>query len=241
MSRKMFSGEIDAAELQTFYESELERAAVLDLLPPVFQRQLIAPYMVGSSFLVRGDPLSLLGKGFPASDVDRAYREPPASSEQILHPEKYWDPASRDEPESVTLRDAGARLGRRWRLAASGVLGEMTLGVLVGAPTPLRPSDPEAQRGASWTNEAASGWGGDRWELWQRDRSAVLLLNTVWDSPEDAREFVGALPTREGLRSRRAGDRVAIVAGQAGRKTERVLRRMLSAVEEPERPAERED
>ena len=32
--------------------------------------------------------LRLMASGFPVEDVNRAYDDPPSSSEQILHPEK---------------------------------------------------------------------------------------------------------------------------------------------------------
>jgi hypothetical protein len=107
------------------------------------------------------------------------------------------------------------------------VLGELSLGPLVGADTPVRQLQlgmPEAER---WTNAAAAGWGGDRWELWVRGSSTSILWSTVWDSPEDAREFAEALPGDGSLSWRREGDRVAVVGGATGKKTGRLLDRML--------------
>ena len=225
LSRQIFAGEVDAAAMQAYAESEVERAEVLKLLPAVFQRQLLVPYLVGSGFLVRGNLTALVASGYPAADVDRVYRDPPRSSEQILHPEKYW--GARDDPRTVEIGSVGSLLGRRWERTAGGVLGELTLGLLVGAPTPFPPTVGAAQGGDAWTNEAATGWGGDRWQLWQRGDRAVVLLATVWDSEQHAREFAEALPRDSGLHWRLAGERVAIVAGDVGRKADRLLARML--------------
>jgi hypothetical protein len=112
------------------------------------------------------------------------------------------------------------------------VLGELTLGPLVGAPTPA-PSSVSAgafdPRG--WTNEAASGWCGDRWELWRDDdEHPLLLLLTRWDTVQDAREFAAALPDRPSLRFKRKGAAVALIAGDVGRRASRLMGRMLSGI-----------
>ena len=106
-----------------------------------------------------------------------------------------------------------------------GTLGELTLGIIVGAPTPAADFQ-STQQAAEWTNDAASGWGGDAWELWRREGQAVLLVGTVWDSPTDAEEFAAALTPGEGLSWKIVGDTVALVAGESGKKTDRLLSRM---------------
>ena len=223
-AQAMLRGELGLEELQT-YEAEMGATEGLEALPPVLLRQLLGPYWLGMAFLTRGKPAAAAITGFPVDDVNRAFRDGPVSSEQILHPEKYWDPARRDLPRDVRLGDAGARLGKGWTKVSEGVLGEVTLGLLCGAETSL---DPTAllTGGAGWTNEAASGWGGDRWELWQRKRTFVALLQTVWDTERDAEEFEAAVRA-PGLRLRRAGDRVAVVGGSVGRRADAVLDAML--------------
>jgi hypothetical protein len=74
---------------------------------------------------------------------------------------------------------------------ASGALGELqTRELLAGA-------------GGGGSAEAAEGWGGDRYELWQgpaeegcaapcRARD-VLAIRWVWDTPADEREFARKL------------------------------------------------
>jgi hypothetical protein len=219
-------GRLDAASLQELAQTQLEQQEQLAALPPVLLRQLLGPYVLGASFLTRGNALALL-EGYPKDAVDRAYRDPPASSEQILHPEKYWGPAERDDPQSVRATAAGRALGRGFELRAHGVLGELALGVLVGAGRSDE-ADPVALLDAgAWTNEASAGWDGDRWELWARKDALVLVVSTVWDSAEDAAEFAGALASVPGLQWRREGDRVAIVAGNVAGKAPRVLARVL--------------
>jgi hypothetical protein len=193
----------------------------LNALPDAMRRQLLGPYVLGLTFLERGDA-NRLQRGFPQRDVDAAWARPPRSSEQILHPEKYWDRKLRDEPRNVTIPNPSSRLGKGWTRAGAGVLGELTLGSLVGAGTP-QAADLMSGR-VSWTNAAASGWGGDRFELWTNGDAAVVLLATVWDTEKDAAEFAAALPRDAGAFAfRRAGVKVGVVAGPAGDRLDALL------------------
>jgi hypothetical protein len=227
LARRVLNGLADPEELMAMDVGEPGDSAVLDRLPEVLLRQLVGPYLLGAEFLARADLASVAEDGYPSGQVDRAYADSPVSSEQILHPRKYWDAESRDDPRSVELNDAGRLLGDRWERTMEGKLGELSLGVLVGARTPLT-EQWIGDTGEHWTNPAAAGWGGDRWELWVRGKSAVVLLGTVWDSSADASEFASALPRRKGLHWRVSGDRVALVAGDLpGKRARRLLERML--------------
>lgn len=210
----MASGTMSQGDLEEFSQSGAAKAETLRRLPQALQRQFVGPYLLGMNFLLRGDT-TRLATGFPKDDVDRAYRDGPVSSEQVLHPEKYWDPAKADRPKPVDLAGAGASLGPGWKKAGSGLLGELLIAVLAGAP-PLDPTDEAAARDASrWTNAAATGWGGDRWELWTKGKKAVVVLGTVWDTEADAEEFARVLAPRPGFAWKRSGKRVGIVAGDA--------------------------
>jgi len=96
------------------------------------------------------------------------------------------------------------------------------LGSLVGAATPK--ASELASGSTAWTNAAASGWGGDRFELWTNGDASVVLLATVWDTAKDASEFASALrPARAGFAFKRAGTKVGIVAGQFGDRRDALL------------------
>ncbi len=205
----------------------------INRLPEVLLRQMMAPYIVGMSFVQRGNAMGWMTGGYPVEDVNLAYEKPPLSSEQILHPEKYWDEEQRDDPIPVSLGDAGAALGSGWNRVDDGVLGEINLAVLVGADTP-DPADPEGVIGSEWTNSAAEGWGGDRYELWTRGKKSVVLLSTAWDSKRDAEQFLEALSEDPIAGSRIAGRNVALVYGDAPRrKLDGLLTGMLRAAPRP--------
>ncbi len=229
VTRAVARGELTMEQLAEIAESEAARSEFLADFPEPLLRPALGAYTLGMSFLLDGDsPAAALFGGFPQRRVDRSYTDGPRSSEQILHPEKYWDPAQRDDPRHVAPSRAGKALGRGWERQAQGVLGELMIGSLVGAPTPNDPADAGMTDGSAWTNEAAAGWGGDRWELWARGTEEVALLNTVWDSETDARQFAAALHDRSGLQLRQRGDRVAVIAGDAGARAGRVLKRLLA-------------
>jgi len=219
----MLRGELDPTALGELAAGEAGKAEKLQAMPDVLVRQLIGPYILGATFLSGGNLLNMAA-GYPSEAIDRAMRSGPTSSEQILHPEKYWNEKQRDEPRKVKIPSPKKALGRGWKLEGTGVLGELTLGSLVGAETPIMSAMPDP---AGWTNAAASGWGGDLWQLWRRDGELLLLLRIDWDSPADAVEFVEALPAGGRLAISRHEERVAIVAGEAGERAERLLARML--------------
>src|SRR3954467_4597967 len=141
-------------------------------LPPFIEAQLVFPYVQGQEFINR--LYAAGGWGVVAA----AYRfRPPASSEQIMHPDKYL---AVELPDKVRLQ---ASPGAGWRRVGGGTGGGWATGQLVG-------------------NEAATGWGGDGYELWQRgsddcsapcrDRDA-LVMRGRGDARASARRFEGAL------------------------------------------------
>ncbi len=132
--------------------------------------------------------------GWPA--VNQAYANPPASTEQILHPDRYL--AGSDPPQAVTLPEVDGLARAGYTIAASDTLGEYVLSLLLDE---FLDDTPRAAR-------AAAGWGGDALGVWSNSagRQAYVLL-TAWDSEEDAREFVSAAAVM--LAARAGGDRPA--------------------------------
>jgi hypothetical protein len=179
---------------------DLDRKALLDSAdlgsqglkdaPQFLWKPLIAAYLRGEGFLVRTAGMNLAMKPAEAEDVRQAFERPPRSSEQILHPEKYWDAETLDEPRAVTI-DA-SKLPAGWSVAGEDTLGELVL-ALVTTPvekrTPLDAKNPLAILGIEYTNKAAEGWGGDRAVLLKKGDARVLWLVTAWDEPADADEF----------------------------------------------------
>lgn len=160
--------------------SDPETARILTEMPPILRETLMFPYTNGIQFVLQHQ----LEGGWPA--VDELYSKPPASTEQVLHPEKY----GLDAPVTVTLpTDLAARMGTGWTKVQEDTLGELQLRVWL-----------ESAGGPAWTataDAAAAGWGGDRIELVRGpDGAWALILRTTWDGSADAHEFtVGATAT----------------------------------------------
>ncbi|MBK7645200.1 MAG: hypothetical protein IPJ19_19505 [Planctomycetes bacterium] len=184
---------------------ELDKAALLasadigtqglDTAPTMIWKPLLAAYLRGEGFLLHMDSMNLFPKAAKNDDVRRAFEEPPLSSEQILHPKKYWDEATRDDPVHVVI-DA-KELPEGWTVLGQDTLGELYLGLLT-QPFSERggldvASNPLAIMGVKYTNKAAEGWGGDRLVLLGKGDARALYLVTVWDTPQDATEFHDAL------------------------------------------------
>jgi hypothetical protein len=161
--------------------------------PEYIWKPLLFCYVRGATFLVNeGSLLGAAGKFPSAEDVRRSFETPPRSTEQVLHPEKYWDPESRDEPRDLGFHvdlDAG------WSVVHENTLGELGLALFATPPDERRGvdlSNADAIPLIAYTSTAAAGWGGDRYVLLGRAEARVLHLVTLWDTATDAAEFFAA-------------------------------------------------
>ena len=149
----------------------------------------------------------------PWSAVDALWRDPPDSSEQVLHRDKYetCEPPIA-VPESVLPTVPGFD-----RPKASDVLGELAIRAWLS--TALAPDAAE---------RAAAGWGGDRAGIYaaaatitvRPDAGAPVILQpplawlTVWDDSGEADEFARAAEAVAGdAHVQRRGEAVALFLG----------------------------
>jgi hypothetical protein len=220
--REMTNGGITAAALAALEESEAGRAEQLRRAPALLRRMLLAPYVLGQSFLLRGHPEAITS-GVVAQDVNAAFRAVPRSTEQLLHAEKYWEPARFDPPRALREPDVATILGKDWTREGTGTLGELILGLLAGASDP--PLDAlDVTLPERWTTPAVTGWGGDRWWLYSDGRHQCTVLCTVWDDAAAARAFHAALHLPAGCRVERRAAAVTIVAGAPAGRASAILR-----------------
>ncbi|RIK15687.1 MAG: hypothetical protein DCC51_14385 [Anaerolineae bacterium] len=144
--------------------------------PPVLVNDLAFAYTSGVEFVV---DLYKEG-GFEA--IDAAWANPPASTEHILHPDRY---RAGDLPQIVALAPLTDTLGAGWTLLNENVLGEFYLREYL-----------DQQLTTPVSARAAAGWGGDRYAVYwnETEEGLVMAMRLVWDSPEDAAEFARAYP-----------------------------------------------
>ena len=116
--------------------------------------------------------------GFRA--VDAAFSDPPDSTEQVIHYDKW---VAREKPVRVSLPDIGPALGAGWKRVASSPQGEAMLGVMLEF---FDVSKADAAR-------AVAGWGGDRADVYSGPSGAFSLAwRVAWDTAADANEFAAA-------------------------------------------------
>jgi hypothetical protein len=157
-----------------------KQSPVLISAPAVYQEDLSFPYTVGTPFV---NYLYQQG-GWEA--VDQAYLNPPVSTEQIMHPDRYPD----DKPVEVSLPDLLPILGEGWELLDQDVMGEWhTLLMLTSGV------DPEARQSVDVAMPAVDGWGGDIYQVYFNSgtQQVVLVLKTQWDTSAEAQEFYNTL------------------------------------------------
>jgi len=166
-----YASEQDYQDLRDFYETYT--SPVFDSAPQFLQDDFLFPYDAGYDFVE-----SFFINGGWAS-VDAVYADPPSSTEQILHPERYPG----DRPIKLEEAELAAGLGTGWREIDRDVLGEWYTQLTL-----------KEQLSTEQAVPAAEGWGGDYFLAFYHDEQdlGALVLVTVWDRVLEAHEFYGA-------------------------------------------------
>lgn len=136
--------------------------------------------------------------------VNDAWVDPPTTSEQIIHPEKYVDGEGAVE---VKINDPQPTFGGDWRVIEDNSWGELGTRIFI-------------ENGgvrSSAASDAAEGWGGDRVYVVTNDEESAMVWSTAWDSEDEADEFVEILKDSEaeriGLDEVTSEDGVTVLTG----------------------------
>jgi hypothetical protein len=171
---------LTAAENIALLQAALDPEAlkILEKMPPILRESLTFPYDNGLRFVMG------LQSRRGWAGVDAAYAKPPASTEQVLHPEKY---DAGEAPVAVDIPDdLATRMGSGWKSTLEDTFGEFQLGVWLRG----------AVDSAADATAAAAGWGGDRIEVLEGPNGAWgIALITDWDTVADAQQFGDAAVT----------------------------------------------
>jgi hypothetical protein len=164
-------GHLSSAEMTGITETPVPD---MSGIPAWMVHLLEYPYLSGAEFVGQ---LYASG-GWDA--VNAAYANPPLSSEQVLHPDKYL---AREAPIVVKPLDLLSVLPKGWTQASDSTMGEAWLATWLAGIN--------VEAGAA--SAAAAGWGGDHLTVANAtDGSWALGWRIAWDAPLDATEFEAA-------------------------------------------------
>jgi hypothetical protein len=147
--------------------------SVLEHTPAFLRELLLFPYTSGVSFV---QDLVSSGNGF--SKVDDAYRSPPTSTEEILHPDLYtsgkgaWTPPDLPDLAAATGCDAVRR----------NTLGEFSMDEILKEHT-----------GSDEADKASQGWNGDVFQTVRCGGTVAMVDRWKTDTPDDATRLEKAL------------------------------------------------
>jgi hypothetical protein len=188
--------------------------------PRAMRESLIFPYLNGSEWATQ-----LYRRG-GWTMVSNAFTRLPLSTEQILHPEKYF---SYERPAKVVLPDITTLLNTSQHAAVTALVSPASKTRASGQRPLARQRPPTSNQlptdawrhidsdvngewnyylildqflnAAAESKRAAAGWSGDRYALYEGPKGQVFLTQlTAWDTENDAREFFDAYVKRTELR-----------------------------------------
>jgi hypothetical protein len=149
--------------------SKLEKSSSKKSIPKILQDSLIFPYIDGFLFIQN------LRRRGGWRDVDKAWKHPPITTEQLLHLDKYdlFETPIAIQPPKVSA------LGEGWKLSSSESQGEQGWRLILRQWTSLADA-----------KKMSAGWGGDRLSLMRHATShgteIMLLWHTEFDPGTDA-------------------------------------------------------
>lgn len=195
--QQLYEQRCDGAWAGTCYRPDREGFPDLSGLNDGMQRLFRQPYQSGYAF-VRDRHQQ---QGWEA--VNRLYEQPPASAEQVIHPEKYGE----DEPTALDLTD---RSTGEWEPLSvggqrvAGSVGEAGLYVSLVYPAMQTAGQSEIiplsnhriggfddQVRLNYAHPTTAGWDGDRLVPYTATASNATgyVYETTWDTASDARAF----------------------------------------------------
>jgi len=150
-------------------EAMASQYPVLAKAPLYLRASLIFPYNQGLKFQ-QALVVKLGNAGF-----SQVFQKPPVSSQQILHPEKYFAGV---EPVKPTLPD----LPKGWKKIHESTVGELEHAILI-----------EQYLSKGDATDIAPAWKGGSLALVEnKAKQTAMLYASEWDTPENAKRFFDA-------------------------------------------------
>jgi hypothetical protein len=136
---------------------DVEGNEELNGVPLVLKDQLLFPYLAGAAFSAKALEA---GGGWPG--LHTIFEKPPASTQQIMHPELYLRGV---QPEAVHLPAFGGLVPRGWKKLDENVMGEFGLHQMF-----------KQFLGKQRADELAASWSGDRYAIWEQSPQGPTLM-----------------------------------------------------------------
>jgi hypothetical protein len=172
---KQASGQLQISQQESVEQEMFSTVLSLGLIntvPEVLKTELVFPYVSGLRFAHY-----LLKKGGYKA-IDKAFKNPPKSTEEVLHLEKYGS-----GKQEFSIPKTQEMVSQKDNIVYTDTVGEFFIANLLGSST----TDKEK------ATQAAAGWGGDKIVIVKNDRSSkksyTFFWTTLWDTELDAVEF----------------------------------------------------
>lgn len=142
-------------------------------VPESLKLLLLFPYNSGLRFAHH----LLQDRGYKS--IDKAFKRPPLTTEEILHPEKY--PAGNAEYKVFKTEELAKKIGKDEKaIIYQDTVGEFGTATLLGS----------SGLDKRLATKAAAGWGGDMLAVFKEDNgNKSILWLSAWDTSEDSKEF----------------------------------------------------
>jgi len=153
---------------------EMDKDPNLAKAPGYIRDELLFPYLAGTSFSQQ-----FLKAHDGWKDLNLLFKDPPVSTQQILHPQLYL---TNVKPAAVTLPEWKGFVPGDWKFLEENVLGEFGLQEVL-----------KQFLGQDRADALAAAWAGDRYALFEntKTKETPLVLRLVLDNTEDAVRFFG--------------------------------------------------
>jgi chorismate mutase len=149
-----------------------QNTAKLREAPAYLREMLVFPYQEGQQFA-----MALYSSGGTPA-IDTAFRNPPTTTKDILHPDRFLHQrATPEHPDLPKLEAAD------WRLIGNNTLGEFGTRFVL-----------EQGMGVYDAHVMAEGWNGDRYQVYERGTNGptAFVWATAWETDPQATEFEAA-------------------------------------------------
>jgi hypothetical protein len=164
---------LDVSELiRTHAVAEMDKDPKLSKAPIFIRDEMLFPYLDGVSFTQQ-----FLKAHTGWSDLKLLFENPPASTQQIMHPTLYLKGV---KPVAVSLPDWKGVAPPDWKLLEENVLGEFGLDEVL-----------KGYLGNARADSLSPAWTGDRYAVFedQKTNETPLVFRLALDNAEDAAGF----------------------------------------------------